>query len=86
MCGHNLCSGFLVDICPVHQAKSGMKPCLSRHSVHHVFVRVCVLVGYSLLLRWEGEGVEEIGKDKATGVVRVRVDPRFYRPTEVVSV
>ncbi|XP_065186435.1 GDP-mannose 4,6 dehydratase-like [Sycon ciliatum] len=34
-------------------------------------------------IAWEGEGVEEIGKDKATGVVRVRVDPRFYRPTEV---
>lgn len=29
--------------------------------------------------------MEEVGKDKATGIVRVRVDPKFYRPTEVVS-
>ena len=34
---------------------------------------------------WEGTGTEEVGKDKATGVVRVRVNARFYRPTEVVS-
>ncbi|XP_022346245.1 GDP-mannose 4,6 dehydratase-like [Crassostrea virginica] len=32
---------------------------------------------------WEGEGVNEVGKDKATGVVRVRVNPKYYRPTEV---
>ena len=35
--------------------------------------------------RWEGEGVSEVGKNKATGEVLVRVNPRFYRPTEVVS-
>ncbi|ORX50063.1 hypothetical protein BCR36DRAFT_583657 [Piromyces finnis] len=32
---------------------------------------------------WEGEGVNEVGKDKATGIVRVRVDSRYFRPTEV---
>eukprot|EP00049_Salpingoeca_infusionum_P015351 m.297957 g.297957 ORF g.297957 m.297957 type:complete len:363 (+) comp15859_c0_seq6:371-1459(+) len=32
---------------------------------------------------WEGEGVEEVGKDKATGEVRVKVSPQFYRPAEV---
>ena len=34
--------------------------------------------------RWEGKAVEEVGKDKATGTIRVRIDPKFYRPTEVV--
>jgi len=34
-------------------------------------------------LRWEGEGVEEQGVERRTGTVRVRVDPRYYRPTEV---
>lgn len=29
--------------------------------------------------------MNEIGKDKATGAIRVRVNPKFYRPTEVVS-
>ncbi len=32
---------------------------------------------------WEGEGVDEIGKDKATGKVVVKVNPKFFRPAEV---
>ena len=35
--------------------------------------------------RWEGEGVNEVGKDKATGIIRVKINKKFYRPTEVVS-
>ena len=35
--------------------------------------------------RWEGEGVNEVGKNKANGDILVKVNPRFYRPTEVVS-
>jgi len=34
-------------------------------------------------LNWSGSGTEEEGKDKATGKVIVRVDPKFFRPTEV---
>ena len=33
-------------------------------------------------IRWEGEGLEEQGVD-AAGKVIVRVDPRYFRPTEV---
>jgi GDPmannose 4,6-dehydratase len=32
---------------------------------------------------WSGEGVDEIGKDKATKKVVVRINPKFYRPAEV---
>lgn len=32
---------------------------------------------------WEGEGVNEIGKDKETGDVLIKINPKFYRPTEV---
>ncbi|MBE9581530.1 MAG: GDP-mannose 4,6-dehydratase [Proteobacteria bacterium] len=32
---------------------------------------------------WEGSGVDEVGKDKATGKVLVRIDPGYFRPTEV---
>jgi GDPmannose 4,6-dehydratase len=32
---------------------------------------------------WEGKGVDEIGKDKATGTVRVRVSEKYFRPAEV---
>ncbi len=34
-------------------------------------------------IEWEGEGVQETGKDKNTGRVVVKVHPRFYRPAEV---
>lgn len=34
-------------------------------------------------IAWEGEGVDEIGRDAATGTVRVEVDPRYFRPAEV---
>ena len=27
--------------------------------------------------------MNEIGRDKATGIVRVKVNPKYYRPTEV---
>ena len=35
--------------------------------------------------RWNGSGagVEETGRDAATGRVLVEVDPRYFRPTEV---
>ena len=33
--------------------------------------------------RWEGEAENEVGKDAATGIVRIRVDPQYYRPAEV---
>jgi GDPmannose 4,6-dehydratase len=33
---------------------------------------------------WEGSGLNEVGKDKETGAVRVKVNPKFFRPTEVV--
>ncbi|ACL59203.1 GDP-mannose 4,6-dehydratase [Methylobacterium nodulans] len=32
---------------------------------------------------WSGQGVDEIGRDALTGAVLVRIDPRFFRPTEV---
>lgn len=32
---------------------------------------------------WEGEGVDEIGIDRASGKTIVRVDPWYFRPTEV---
>ena len=32
---------------------------------------------------WQGEGVNEVGVDQATGDVVIEIDPRYYRPTEV---
>jgi GDPmannose 4,6-dehydratase len=34
-------------------------------------------------LEWTGQGVNEKGSDAQTGIIRVEVDPRYFRPTEV---
>lgn len=36
-------------------------------------------------LEWQGSGVNEKGIDKSTGKILVEVDPRFFRPTDVVN-
>lgn len=38
-----------------------------------------------ITLEWSGTGVEETGICKASGKMMVRVDPRYFRPTEVDS-
>ena len=34
-------------------------------------------------ISWEGESVDEVGRDDRTGDVLVKIDPRYFRPTEV---
>ncbi|MEQ8166431.1 MAG: GDP-mannose 4,6-dehydratase, partial [Alphaproteobacteria bacterium] len=34
-------------------------------------------------IEWQGKGVDETGRDAETGEVLVRIDPRYFRPTEV---
>jgi GDPmannose 4,6-dehydratase len=34
-------------------------------------------------IRWEGEGLDEVGRRVDTGAVVVRIDPRYFRPAEV---
>lgn len=36
-----------------------------------------------ITIDWSGSGVDEIGTDRKTGNVVVRVDPRYFRPAEV---
>ena len=36
-------------------------------------------------LRWEGTGLEEKGYDAETGKMIVCVNPKFFRPTDVVN-
>jgi GDPmannose 4,6-dehydratase len=49
-------------------------------------VRDFVVAAGALLnmkIEWQGKGVDEVGIDKTTGKSIVRVDPRYFRPTEV---
>jgi len=32
---------------------------------------------------WDGDGVDEVGRDEKSGDVLVKIDPRYFRPTEV---
>ncbi len=34
-------------------------------------------------LEWEGVGIDEVGRDRASGSARVVVDPSYFRPAEV---
>jgi GDPmannose 4,6-dehydratase len=34
-------------------------------------------------IEWQGQGVDEVGLDAVTGKTLIRVDPRYFRPTEV---
>jgi len=51
------------------------------HSVREFVERAFAEIGTRIV--WQGEGVDEVGIDAATGIVRVRVDKRYFRPTEV---
>jgi GDPmannose 4,6-dehydratase len=51
------------------------------HSVREFCEAAFAEVGVEL--EWVGEGVDEVGLDRASGAVRVVVDPRYFRPAEV---
>ncbi|MGO8759772.1 MAG: GDP-mannose 4,6-dehydratase [Terracidiphilus sp.] len=34
-------------------------------------------------IEWRGKGIDEVGIDAGTGEIVVRIDPRYFRPTEV---
>ncbi len=36
-------------------------------------------------ISWEGSGIDEVGKRDDNGKIVVRIDPRYFRPTEVES-
>ena len=38
---------------------------------------------YNKEIVWEGEGVNEIGKEKDTGIIRIKINEKYFRPVEV---
>ena len=51
------------------------------HSVREFVERAFAHIGEEIV--WRGKGVEEIGVSARSNAVLVRVDPRYFRPTEV---
>lgn len=34
-------------------------------------------------IKWEGHGVDEVGRDSSTGEILIKIDPKYFRPAEV---
>ena len=51
------------------------------HSVRQFIEHAFAVVGRQI--RWQGEGLDEVGLDLKSGNVLVSIDPRYFRPTEV---
>ena len=51
------------------------------HSIREFVERAFGEVGRTI--EWNGEGLDEVGRDARTGQELVAVDPRYFRPTEV---
>ena len=52
-----------------------------QHSVREFVTLAGTHLG--MLLEWQGSGVHEQGVDRSSGKTIVKVDPRYFRPTEV---
>jgi len=50
------------------------------HTVREFIVEAFKVIGKEII--WEGTGINEVGKDKATGKILVKISPEFYRPLE----
>jgi len=53
------------------------------HSVREFVEKAFKVIGKTIT--WEGSGENEIGKTEEGRVV-VRINPRYYRPTEVMTI
>jgi GDPmannose 4,6-dehydratase len=51
------------------------------YTIRQIVEIACEILGISI--RWEGEGVNETAIDLKTGNVIVKVDPKYFRPSEV---
>ena len=34
-------------------------------------------------IHWEGKGLDEVAREKDSGIIRLKVNAKFFRPTEV---
>jgi len=51
------------------------------HSVREFVEETCKILGIEI--KWKGQGVNEVGIDKVTGKEIIRIDPKYFRPSEV---
>lgn len=41
---------------------------------------------FGIQLDWEGEGINEIARNRATGQIMIKVNPDYYRPVDVTDI
>ena len=51
------------------------------HTVREFVEKSFAVIGKKIV--WEGTGEELIGREANSGIIRVRVDAKYFRPTEV---
>ena len=51
------------------------------HTIREFVEACCEELGISL--EWEGKGIDEVGVDKENGREIIKIDPKYFRPTEV---
>ena len=51
------------------------------YTIRKIVEIACEILGISI--RWSGEGVNEIATDIKTDEIIVKVDPKYFRPSEV---
>ncbi len=51
------------------------------HTVREFIEESFKIAGHTIV--WEGKDENEVGKDAKTGKILVKIDPKFFRPTEV---
>lgn len=51
------------------------------HSIRDFIIRAAEICGWDI--EWSGRAEQEVGTDRKSGKVIVRVNPKFYRPAEV---
>jgi GDPmannose 4,6-dehydratase len=51
------------------------------HSVREFVEQAALAAGF--VIRWEGKGEHEMGRDAESGRILVQIDPRYYRPSEI---
>jgi len=52
-----------------------------QYSVKEFVEKAFKVIGVTI--KWKGEGLDEVGYDVESGIVRVKVDPKYFRPAEV---
>jgi GDPmannose 4,6-dehydratase len=54
-----------------------------QHSVREFAAKAFACASKSIV--WEGSGLDEVGRDAASGQVLIRIDPRYFPPTKCTT-